>query len=125
MIRFIPFASYRPSNSSRSLVHICARVDGRWELFNLNFKSLLCLVQNLLILFGADEGDGQTFGTKSSRASDSMQVRVRVFGHVIIEHDVDLLNVDTSAKDLSGDQDTVLEGLESFVDLDSVVIVSF
>ena len=54
-----------------------------------------------------------------------MQVGVRVFGHVIIEHDVDLLNVDTSAKDLSGDQDTVLEGLESFVDLDSVVIVSF
>ena len=85
----------------------------------------MCLVQNLLILFGADEGDGQTFGTKSSRASDSMQVRIRVFGHVIIEHDVDLLNVDTSAKDLGGDQDTVLEGLESFVDLDSVVIVSF
>ena len=85
----------------------------------------MCLVQNLLILFGADEGDGQTLGTKSSRASDSMQVGVRVFGHVIIEHDVDLLNVDTSAKDLSGDQDTVLEGLESFVDLDSVVIVSF
>ena len=54
-----------------------------------------------------------------------MQVGVRVFGHVIIEHDVDLLNVDTSAKDLGGDQDTVLEGLESFVDLDSVVIVSF
>ena len=85
----------------------------------------MCLVQNLLILFGADEGDGQTLGTKSSRASDSMQVGVRVFGHVIIEHDIDLLNVDTSAKDLSGDQDTVLEGLESFVDLDSVVIVSF
>ena len=53
-----------------------------------------------------------------------MQVGVRVFRHVIIEHDVDLLNVDTSAKDLSGDQDTVLEGLETFVDLDSVGIIS-
>ena len=84
----------------------------------------MCLVQNLLILFGADEGDGQSFGTKSSRASDPMQVGVRVFRHVIIEHDIDLLDIDTSAKDLSGDQDAVLEGLESFVDLDSVVVVS-
>ena len=83
----------------------------------------MCLVQHLLILFGADEGDGKTFGAKSSRASDSMQVGVRVVRHVIVEYDVDLLDVDTSAEDLGGDQDTVLEGLESLVDFDSVVVV--
>ena len=123
MIRFIPFASYQSPDSSRSLVHIGAWVDGCREFFNLNLKSLLCLVQHLLILFGADEGDGKTFGAKSSRASDSMQVGVRVVRHIIVEYDVDLLNVDTSAEDLGGDQDTVLEGLESLVDFDSVVVV--
>ena len=107
-----------------SLVHIGARVDGRGQFFNLNLKSLLCLVQNLLVLFRADESDGETLSSKSSRSPNSVEVGVRVFGHVVIKHDIDLLNVDSSTEDLGGHQDTVFESLESLVDFDSKPHVS-
>ena len=81
----------------------------------------MCLVQDLLILFGTDEGDGKTLGTKSSRASNSVQVGVRVVRHVIVEYDVDLLDVDTTAKELSCYEDAVSKLLETLVDLKSKV----
>lgn len=48
-----------------------------------------------------------------------MEVGICVVWHVVVEHDIDLLNVDASSENLGGDEDTVFELLESLVDFDS------
>ena len=46
-------------------------------------------------------------GSESAGASDSVEVGVRVLGHVVVEHDVDSLDVHASAEQVGGDQDTL------------------
>ena len=41
-----------------------------------------------------------------------MEVSVGVLGHVVVEHNVDTLNVDTTAKEVCGNKKTTLEVLE-------------
>jgi hypothetical protein len=41
-----------------------------------------------------------------------VEVRVGVGGRVVVDDDVDTLDVDTTAEDVGGDEDTLLEGLE-------------
>lgn len=48
-----------------------------------------------------------------------MEIRVGVFGHVVVDNDVDTLNVHTAAKHIRGDKDAALEALEVGVVLDS------
>ena len=48
-----------------------------------------------------------------------MQVGVSIEGHVEVEDDVDLLNIDTTAEKLSSNQNSVSELLEAFVDFQS------
>ena len=48
-----------------------------------------------------------------------MQVGVSVAWHVEVEHDVDLLDINTTAKELSGDEDAVSELFEALVNLNS------
>ena len=52
-----------------------------------------------------------------------MEVRVSLGWHVEIEHNVNLLDIDASAEDLSGHQNAMFELLEAFVDLDSLWLV--
>lgn len=44
-----------------------------------------------------------------------MQIGVRVFWHVVVEDNVDSLNVHSSAKEISGDQDPPFEILKLLV----------
>lgn len=44
-----------------------------------------------------------------------MQIRVRVFGHIVIEHDVDTLNIHPAAEQIRSDQDALLEIFELLV----------
>ena len=48
-----------------------------------------------------------------------MQVCVRVFRHVIVEHNVNTLNVHPTSKQIGCDQDTLLEVLELLVPVQS------
>ena len=48
-----------------------------------------------------------------------MQVGIGVAWHVEVEHDVNLLDINTTAKELSGNQDAVSELLEALIDLNS------
>ena len=48
-----------------------------------------------------------------------MEVGVCAVWHVIVEHNIDLLDIDASSKDLGGNEDAVLKRLESLVDFDS------
>lgn len=47
-----------------------------------------------------------------------MQVRVCICGKIIVDSNVDLLDIDSSAKNVSGDADSLLEVLELFVAFD-------
>ena len=52
------------------------------------------------------EGDGKSLGTESSSTSNSVEVGIRstlADGHVVVEDDVDLLDVDSTTEDLGGD----------------------
>jgi hypothetical protein len=44
-----------------------------------------------------------------------VEVGVGIFGHVIVEHNVDTLNVHTTTKQVGGNQDSLLEILELLV----------
>ena len=48
-----------------------------------------------------------------------MEVGVCAVWHVVVEHNIDLLDIDASSKDLGGDEDAVLKRLETLVDFDS------
>ena len=54
-------------------------------------------------------------GTKSTSPSNSVEVSVGILGHVVVEYNVDTLNVHTTAKQVGGHQDTLLEILELLV----------
>ena len=101
------------------LLTVGGRVDGGRQLFDLNFESLLNLVKHSSIFIWAHECNGETLSSKSSGTADSVEVGVSAVRHVVVEHNIDLLNIDASAEDLGGDQDAVLERLESLVDFDS------
>ena len=49
-----------------------------------------------------------------------MEIGVRVRGHVEVEDHIDSFNIDSSSEDVSGHHDSVFEGLEVIVSLDSV-----
>lgn len=51
-----------------------------------------------------------------------MEVRASLAWHVVVEHDIDLLNIDSSGEDIGGDQDSMLELLEAIVDLNSFLV---
>ena len=42
----------------------------------------------------------------------AVEVRVRVLGHVVVDDDVDALDVDTTAEQVCGNKDALLEVLE-------------
>lgn len=113
---------FRQISNFSSVVHVACCVDGRGQLTDLNLEALLDLIQNFLILVRLNEGNRQSLSSKSAGTTDTMQVAVRLRRHVKVEDDVDFLNVDTTAKDLSGDQDAVLELLEALVDFDSLFL---
>ena len=49
-----------------------------------------------------------------------MQVRVSIAGQIVVDGQVDTLDIDTTAKDVGGDADTLVEFLELLVALDAV-----
>lgn len=60
-----------------------------------------------------------TYWYLAKQLTYSMEVRVRVLGHVVVEDHIDLFHVDSSSKDVSSDHDSVLEVLELSVSFDS------
>ena len=118
----MPPSSNRCASLSRSVVHVGGRVDNRGQLTDADLKTLLDLLERVAILVRAHERDGETLGTESAGTAHSVQVGVSVAWHVEVEHDVDLLNIDTTAEELSGDEDAGLELFEALVDPNSVRI---
>src|SRR3546814_97420 len=91
------------------------------QLRNVHFESLLDLLQPLLVLSAADERDGQTLGSETTSTTDAVQVLVAVVWEIVVDHNVHTLDVDTTAEKVGGDEDTLLELLESLVAANAVV----
>lgn len=80
-----------------------------------NLKALANGFEHLLVFLSADKGDGQTLGTKTTSTTDTVQVRIGVRGHVVVDGKVDALDINTTTKDVSSNTDTLLEVLELLV----------
>jgi hypothetical protein len=100
--------------------HVSAGIDTfLGELGKSNFESLLNLLQNLLVLLGAHKGHSKTLGTETTGTTDSVEVRAGVVGKVVVDGQVDTLDVDTTAENVSGNTDALLELLELLVATDT------
>lgn len=65
----------------------------------------------------------QEFDTsRSNHSPNSMQVRISVSRLVVVDDDVDSLDIDSSSKDVRANEDSLLEGLELLVSLDSLIL---
>jgi hypothetical protein len=80
-----------------------------------DFEALLDLLENLLVLVGGDKRDGETLGSETAGTTNTMQVRVGIGRQIVVDRQVDALNIDTAAKDISGDTDALVKLLEFFV----------
>ena len=89
-----------------------------------NFETLLNLLQNLLILVTADEGDGETLGTETTGTTNTVKVRVSIAGEIVVDGKVDALDIDTTSENVGSDTDTLVEVLEFLVTLDAVWLLA-
>lgn len=84
-------------------------------LRNGNLEALANSLKHLLVIITADKGDGETLGTETASTTDTVQVRVGLAWHVVVDGQVDALNVNTTAEDVSGNTDALVELLEFLV----------
>lgn len=87
-----------------------------------NIEALFDRLQNRLVLWAAHEGDTQTLRTESTGTTDTMQIRVRLIGHIVVDGYVDALDIDTTTEDVSSHANTSLELLELLVSFDTIVM---
>lgn len=85
-----------------------------------NLEALLNGLKNLLVLISGNEGDSKTLGTETTSTTDAMEVRVGISGEIVVDGEVDAFDIDTTAEDVSGDADTLVEFLEFLVTTDTI-----
>jgi hypothetical protein len=76
-----------------------------------------------VVFLAAHKRDGKALCAKPACTADSVEVAVGIAGHIVVEDDVDLLDIDTTTEDISGYHDSVLEGLKICVALDPLVLL--
>jgi len=75
-----------------------------------------------LVFLSTHESDSETFGSEATSAAYSVEVSVGVTGHIVVENDVDFLDINSTAENLSGNKNAMLEFLEPVVDLDALLL---
>lgn len=99
------------------VVDVQRLVDGRWNRLDLSPQFLFDLVEIKSIIPG-DEIDSQTKMSKSTRATNAMQICFRILGEVEVDDNVDGLNIDTTSEKIRANQisrNTCTEVMEDFV----------
>ena len=85
-----------------------------------HLKPFFNLLQHALIVFAADERDAETLGAETTSTPHAMQVRVCIAREIVVYGEVDTLDVNTTAEDVGGDANALVELLEFFVAFDAV-----
>ena len=110
-----------PYSSSFLSCHVSAGVDTlSGVLWYSNLEPLLNRLEHLIILLRANERDRETLGTKTTSTTHTMKVCVSILRQVVVNGQVDLLNINTTAKNISRDTDTLVEVLELLVAFDAI-----
>ncbi|GAO51261.1 hypothetical protein G7K_5367-t1 [Saitoella complicata NRRL Y-17804] len=86
-----------------------SNVEG--HLFDLGRVELLDVTHHTGVLRG-DEVDSNTLPSETTATTDTVNVVLAVGGQVVVDDQRDLLNVDTTGKQVSGDQNTGRTGTE-------------
>jgi hypothetical protein len=63
-------------------------------------------------VIGSDEVDGHALASETSTTTDAMDVVLAVGGQVVVDDKGHLLDIDTTGKEISGDEDTGRSGTE-------------
>lgn len=82
-----------------------------WHLLDLSVVELLDFTHHTDIV-GGDEVDGDTLTTETTTTTDTVNVVLTVGGQVVVDDQGNLLNVDTTGQQVSGNQDTRRTGTE-------------
>lgn len=110
-----PPVSNGPSSSS-FLSHVGGRVDTSLGVFRKsNLEPLFNLLEHSLILRGADERDRQTLGTETTGTADTVKIGVGIGRQIVVDGQVDTLDINTTAENVGGNADTLVEFLELLV----------
>lgn len=86
-------------------------------------ETILNFFDDTLISVTADKRDTETLGTETTSTADTMKIRVSISRQIVVDGQVDALNINTTAKDVGGNADTLVEFLEFLVPLDTVVLL--
>merc|ERR1719373_352982 len=98
-----------------SAFNVGRQIDLVGKFGDVDLEPLLDLVQNLGVRLVGNKCDGQSLSSKSSGSSYSVQICVGILWHVVVEYDVDSLDVHSSAEQIGGNQDTLLEILKLLI----------
>merc|ERR1711990_431731 len=107
-------------SSHEDLRHVCGDVNLVWKYGHINFKPGLHFFQYARIFFGRNKCDCKTFGTKTTRATNSMKILIRFIRHIVIEDDIYSLKIDTTTENISGYKNSTLVLLELVVPVQPV-----
>ena len=75
------------------------------SILDLSVVELPQIGQKLRVPSG-DEVDSDSLSSEAARTADSVDVLGGVSGKVVVDDEVDLLDIDASAQQISGDQDS-------------------
>jgi hypothetical protein len=75
----------------------------RWEFIDGSVVELFQFSKGLFVVV-SDKVDGNSLSTKSTRSTNSVKVVFRVSGQVVVDDQRDLMNIDTSSQQISGNQ---------------------
>lgn len=90
-----------------------------WILRHLGIKALLDFLEHVLVRLVADKADTQPLGTKSTGSTDTVEVGSCISGQIVVDGEVDTFDIDTTAEDVGGYADSLVEVFEFFVARDT------
>mmetsp|Transcript_5006 Transcript_5006/g.18790 ORF Transcript_5006/g.18790 Transcript_5006/m.18790 type:complete len:315 (-) Transcript_5006:625-1569(-) len=88
----------------------------------LTFVSVFGHLKDRLVHVGGDEGHSESLGTETSSTTNTMQVRVYIIGHIVVNDNVHLLDINSTSSDIGGNQDSLVEILELGVILNTLLL---
>lgn len=90
-----------------------------WYIRKGNLETLLNLLKHLLVVVVADKRDRQTLRTETTGTADTVKVGVGISGKIVVDCQVDTLDINTTAENIGGNTNTLVEFLEFLVAFDT------